>query len=660
MNSTSLLFINIKKIVLISLVFLFPLFFLPLTQDFFITAKFYFLGAGALILILISTIELLATKKIALQQYSLDSLVFLFLTAVGLSILLSSPNKIQALLNPNFGAVSVFSLIILYFYFARLDQSTKQMVVDKVLNISALILSITAIIFFFQPLKNINLPQNWQFIKNPAFTPLGGQLELVIFLGFFVVHKLKTAIQNIRKPNNIVFDLSILVVNTTALALTIFSILKSNPILAPASLSWYAAVETLKNPLTAIFGVGIDNFVPIYTKVKDLAYNQSNLWQIGVFPSSRSALLHVFTEAGFFGLLTLGLILYAVVKNNLVGRQLIFAQESLLPESIYLIVILVFFPISLVSFFLLFILLAVASQQTSERQPIDLANFLPIYLGIPIVTFLLLGAGGYLLGRTYLAEYYFKKSIDGLVNNNVKELYDNQRQAILINPYIERFRLNFAQTNLLLANNIASKKSEEITDQDRQTIAQAIQAAIAEAKAVVALNPQKASNWSNLAEIYRNIINVAQGADTWTISAYQRAIMLDPQNPIYRLNMGGVYYSLGVYEEAIRFFEQAVGLKPDWANAHYNLAWAAYNKQDYKRAVVEMQNTLSLLDQTKDAADYKKAQTDLEEFKKKLPQEEKEATGEAQSPSQLNLPTQPKTNINPKINLPKEASPEAK
>ncbi len=660
MNSTSLLFTNIKKIVLISLVFLFPLFFLPLTQDFFITAKFYFLGAGALILILISTIELLATKKIALQQYSLDSLVFLFLTAVGLSILLSSPNKIQALLNPNFGAVSVFSLIILYFYFARLDQSTKQTVVDKVLNISALILSITAIIFFFQPLKNINLPQNWQFIKNPAFTPLGGQLELVIFLGFFVVHKLKTVIQNIRKPNNIVFDLSILVVNTTALALTIYSILKSNPILAPANLSWYAAVEALKNPLTAIFGVGIDNFVPIYNKVKDLAYNQSNLWQIGVFPSSRSALLHVFTEAGFFGLLTLGLLLYAVVKNNFVGRRLIFAQESLLPESIYLIAILVFFPISLISFFLLFILLATASQQTSERQPIDLANFVPIYLGIPIVTLLLLGAGGFLFGRTYLAEYYFKKSIDGLVNNNVKELYDNQRQAILINPYIERFRLNFAQTNLLIANNIASKKNEEITDQDRQTIAQAIQAAIAEAKATVALNPQKASNWSNLAEIYRNIINVAQGADMWTISAYQRAIMLDPQNPIYRLNLGGVYYSLGAYEEAIRFFEQAVGLKPDWANAHYNLAWAAYNKQDYKRAVVEMQNTLSLLDQTKDAADYKKAQTDLEEFKKKLPQEEKEATGEAQSPSQLNLPTQPKTNINPKINLPKEASPEAK
>ena len=95
----------------------------------------------------------------------------------------------------------------------------------------------------------------------------------------------------------------------------------------------------------------------------------------------------------------------------------------------------------------------------------------------------------------------------------------------------------------MIANNLAQKDPKKITEQDRQTITQAIQASISEGKAVISLNPQRADGWQNLASIYLNIINAAQGADVWTISAYQRAILADPQNPTYRVGLGGVYYS---------------------------------------------------------------------------------------------------------------------
>ena len=190
-------------------------------------------------------------------------------------------------------------------------------------------------------------------------------------------------------------------------------------------------------------------------------------------------------------------------------------------------------------------------------------------------------------------------------------------------------------------------------------VTQAIQAAIAEAKAVVTLNPQKAGNWENLASIYRNVITVAQGADSWTVSAYERAIVADPQNPLYRLQLGGLYYMLGNYDEASKLFEQSVGVKPDWANSHYNLAWAAFQKQNYQRAASEMQTVLTLVDPKANKKDYEQAQKDLEEFKKKLPkEEEKPATGEA-GEQQLTLPTPPEQEISPKIELPETASPEA-
>ena len=132
-----------------------------------------------------------------------------------------------------------------------------------------------------------------------------------------------------------------------------------------------------------------------------------------------------------------------------------------------------------------------------------------------------------------------------------------------------------------------------MTQQDKQIIAQSIQASIAEAKAAITLNPQKASHWENLAGIYRGIIKTAEDADAWTISSYQRAISLDPRNPSYRLSLGGVHYSLGNYESAISFFEQAVNLKPDWSNAYYNLAWAAYNVKDYTKAIKAMEKVVS-------------------------------------------------------------------
>ena|SRR3989344_3055215 len=258
-------------------------------------------------------------------------------------------------------------------------------------------------------------------------------------------------------------------------------------------------------------------------------------------------------------------------------------------------------------------------------------NKKPYLYSIPFLLIILLLVSFYLMARAYLAEFYFKKS---LLAKNVKDIYDNQRLAIVTNPFIERFRISFSQTNLLIANNIAAKtqtseveeersdgKTSEVnklSPQDRQTISKAIQAAIEEAKAAVSLNEKKAANWENLGSVYRNLLNTADGADAWAISSYQRAIVLDPQNPKYRLDLGGVYYALKNYDEASRYFEQAITLKPDWPNAHYNLAWTYYQKGSYAKAISSMQTVISLLSRQKNSTELIKAQKDLEEFKLKL------------------------------------------
>ncbi len=660
------IFLNIKYFILNTFLFLFPFFFLPFTQEYFTTGKFYFLAFTALILILISGLEILTTKKLVWQKGFFDNLLFLFLTTLGLSVLISSPNKVQALLNTSFGPVMMLSLIIIYFYLSRNNRIDKKQF-NKISSAAIFILSIITIFFFFNPLKNTDLPLDFQFLKNESFTPMGGLLDLAIFLGFFVVTDAVSIVKHeVGKKKNIV-DISLWTINLLALSLTIYKLAQpSILILPPFKISWYSAVEILKNPLTALFGVGIDNFASIFTRVKDAAYNQSSLWQINSFTASRSTILHIFTESGLLSLLAFALILFTLFKQCFSKHQNSHPQFKL--TVIYWLIIAFLFPTSLVVWFLFFVVLYFSNQTANNQSPttsIDLSNFMPMYLGIVIVLLITVGVLGYLLERSYESEFYFKKSIDGYTKNNLKEIYDNQRQAIILNPYIEKYRINFAQTNLLIANNIANnaqrkKADAQLSEEDRTTITQAIQAAISEAKAAVTLNPQKATNWENLAIIYRNIINVAQGADVWTVSAYQRAIVIDPQNPTYRLNLGGVYYAANNWEQAAKLFEEAVILKTDWSNAYYNLAWAYYKKGEYQLAASTMENVLKLINPNTDKADYDKAKSELDEFKKKIPEKEEIATSEAQTPTQLNLPTPATNNVKPKIELPEEASPEAK
>jgi tetratricopeptide (TPR) repeat protein len=54
-----------------------------------------------------------------------------------------------------------------------------------------------------------------------------------------------------------------------------------------------------------------------------------------------------------------------------------------------------------------------------------------------------------------------------------------------------------------------------------------------------------------------------------------------------RVEAGGIYYANGDYLSAANLFRQAANLKPDYANAHYNLAKALLMLQNYTLALQE-------------------------------------------------------------------------
>lgn len=144
---------------------------------------------------------------------------------------------------------------------------------------------------------------------------------------------------------------------------------------------------------------------------------------------------------------------------------------------------------------------------------------------------------------------------------------------------------------------------------------------------------------------------MAKESDVWAISSYQRAVILDPNNPIYRLQLGGLYYLLGSYNDAIGYFQQAVILKPDWPNAYYNLAWGYYQSQQYDKATNAMENVVKLVNRSTNPKDYDKAEKELNTFKNKLTE-----VRESTSSGELNLPKSNGSALDPKLNLPDESA----
>lgn len=243
---------------------------------------------------------------------------------------------------------------------------------------------------------------------------------------------------------------------------------------------------------------------------------------------------------------------------------------------------------------------------------------------------------GFFGGKFILADYHHRLALNAIAGNQGILTYNELVAAEKLNPYNDLYRTNLAQTNFALANAIAAAKGPteaspagSLTDQDKQNIQVLLQQSINEGRSAVTLSPRSSTNWEILAVLYRQIAGVAQNALVFSLDSYGRAIFQDPLNPALRVNVGGVYYAIQNYDMAIRFFTDAINLKPDYANAYFNLSVALRDKGDLNNAQAVAEKLLTVLE--KDSEDYKVGSNYLSDLKNRI------ASGSAQE-SQIQPP----------------------
>lgn len=577
--------------VICAVVFLLPLLFVPVLANWFELSKSSFLLVGTLIALTLWLARVALNKKFEIirSPFDLSLLIFVLISFVSAYL---AVNRVQNLVADPIIYLGAFLLFFLISQVVKKETNLTSLA--NVVLASGAVLSVWSLIQMAATFAKLTFP-----LFSLAFSPAGSYLVQ----GMLLVAILPLAIGLYVKSKRGVQGLLLVAIVLGILA-SIFTIYKNPPVLLGVETGWKISTGTMGRSITsAIFGMGPANYVDAFTLYKPADFNSSPYWNLR-FTGGANFYFYVLSTLGIAGLAVLAIF---IVKLLLLAQKRLElpstgSVEKGLLGSLVLILVMFFFlpgPGVLIAVFFALLGLLVAHFNISENFSLvknqKLAETNNVWAAfIPAVLVLAAAIGSiYFLGKMLVADYYYGVSLAAASANLGTKTYNSQIQAISLNPDNDTYHASYSQTNLALADAIAAQPN--LTDQQKSTVIQLVQQAIREARAAATINPNRASNWENLSVIYRSLINFAQGADQWTVASMNQAIALNPTNPQLRLDLGGLYFSAKDYNTAGQLFSQAIGLKQDFANAHYNLAQAYKNLNVKDQAITELQTTASLV-----------------------------------------------------------------
>jgi tetratricopeptide (TPR) repeat protein len=399
--------------------------------------------------------------------------------------------------------------------------------------------------------------------------------------------------------------------------------------------SWALSATVLRD--RPIWGMGPNTFEMIFTQSKSMQMNEGPLWNY----TFTRPLSQVFEDLAALGLLGMLVSSYFIYRLFELVKHVFSKKEEFTPVHQALIIPILGIPFyhlianaSTQSNFIFYTYLGIfvslvagfGKDKKSEDIYISIKSFGTIDVSdqpeskekfqyfaiVPLIG--IASALAYYSTFNIQAEYFFRKAIDSALSNDVYGVYNNQINARNAFPRRDTYHTAIAQTNLNLAITLANK--DQLSIQEKEAIQTLISESIRSTKiATETLNPLNLNNWIVRSSIYRTLIGVTSDADQWAIAALSNAIQLDPVNPDLRMDLGTIYFSKQDYLSAANMFKQATQLKPNYANAHYNLAQALIKVEAYDSALSSLEITRSLL--PANSTDMERLNKEIDDLKSK-------------------------------------------
>ncbi len=166
----------------------------------------------------------------------------------------------------------------------------------------------------------------------------------------------------------------------------------------------------------------------------------------------------------------------------------------------------------------------------------------------------------------------------------------------------------FIGPTLLLSESAAQKGKEELSRFDRMAQEATLLNNRGQSDQVISLLEPHKSDAKNDSALFFNELGVAyrkKGKLGEAVQAYQKALTLDPGNPVIMKNLADVFYLQKEYPKAIEFCKQALQSNPRFHQAHSTLGLAYYRLGKYKESLAEFETVLKLNPEDEQAKNFR-------------------------------------------------------
>lgn len=370
--------------------------------------------------------------------------------------------------------------------------------------------------------------------------------------------------------------------------------------------SWSIASATTFSGVKEFFlGSGLGSFGVDFSKFRNVSFNSDpTAWSLR-FNQPYNSILGLLSEGGillvcafvFFVLLVLGHIFTVwnkIRQPSSLAYEENFKKDNIILESFLATIAFIVLTVGLCMFFYsqvlwfawwLILSLIVVGFSFSNRHfihenEITIENTPQYSLSfsfglIVIMTGLVLSAVWGV--RLYLGELSYSKALSNS-DNKIAETYlknalDKKQNSDLY---------HFALANVYLKQAVDLSKN---TNPDVQEISSIMAKAVNEAKYATDLAPKSVVLWENLATMYENASALVPESRDWALKALVQAKDLEPTNPSIWWRIGNNYAALTKWEDAIKNYEKAIELKPDYFGAHIGLSNAYEQTQKIDKAI---------------------------------------------------------------------------
>ncbi|MFH1838552.1 MAG: tetratricopeptide repeat protein [Candidatus Kuenenbacteria bacterium] len=372
---------------------------------------------------------------------------------------------------------------------------------------------------------------------------------LLIVMGLLSILKI---VKKVKSENQLKIYLIIItfVISLVSLISPLNKFIKTNlnkEIKLDNKISWQITKDVIKNH--SVLGTGPGTFVYNFSKYRPAEFNQNENWSIR-FGKSGNYISELITSAGF-----LGILVYLILIGTL------FVLIFRLP---FIICYFPVFSLFLVQFFYsgntvlnfcfwFFLSISIANwkkinpeifktQRFGYKILKNVPEFSVILNSVLILIFFSLAGVSYFAIQNYKAEVFIKQNLkQQQAKNSLDKKIEIFKQALNLNPKQIYYQINLIQAYL----DKALAESQNLKDQQSfEKVKETVNLGINEIKKAQKMASFDVKIAEMQGQFYRDIKIITSGTIPLSIEGFLKAIELEPNNPILRVELGKIYMDL--------------------------------------------------------------------------------------------------------------------